>query len=219
MGMEQAGDGRGVGDDPGHIGCGGEGADEQGATRVLDQPRFQLDEVDVAVGILFDLDHIGDRLSPRKFIGVVLIGPDEHHWALVIGDPILEPVGLTESSRYPDAEEPHQSVNSAGRAAPGEYHRVLVVAGPDRPADDLPRLLPEPGGLQPGARGFGVGVCVKREDLGADEILDHGQRSARGGVVGVGDPAQPERGHHRGVLPDHRLSHLLDQIHPSPFSG
>ena len=45
---------------------------------------------------------------------------------------------------------------------------------PTRVADDPPRVLAQPGGLQSGAARLGVGVGVGREHLVADEVLDEG---------------------------------------------
>ena len=82
---------------------------------------------------------------------------------------------------------------AAGGAGAAEDHHVLV-AGAHRPGDDPPRVLAEPGGLQPGSRGLGVGVGVHRHDLVADEVLDEGQRAPRGGVVGCRPPGAGRRG-------------------------
>ena len=38
--------------------------------------------VDVAVGVLADVDDLGDRLAPRQLVGVVLERADEHDRAL-----------------------------------------------------------------------------------------------------------------------------------------
>ena len=94
-------------------------------------------------------------------------------------------------------------------ARPGEDHHRLVVAA-DRLVDDPPRVLAQPGGLQAGAARLGVRVRVARQHLVADEVLDEGQRPARRGVVGVGDPAFAVRRAHHVVLADHRVP---DQPH------
>ena len=64
-------------------------------------------------------------------------------------------------------------------------------------ADESPGVLAEPRGLQPRARGLGVGVGVQRQHGVADEVLDERQRASTGGVVGVGHPARPERARRR----------------------
>src|SRR5690606_24111559 len=78
--------------------------------------------------------------------------------------------------------------------------------------DDVSSLLAEPGGLEAGPRRLRVGVGVHRENGAADEILYQVERTARGGVIGVHDPAHPEWRGHRGVGADERRSDLLDQI-------
>ena len=40
---------------------------------------LELAEVDVAVGVLADHHHLGDRLAPGQLVGVVLERPGEHH--------------------------------------------------------------------------------------------------------------------------------------------
>jgi hypothetical protein len=59
-------------------------------------------------------------------------------------------------------------------ARAGEDHHGVVVAA-DGVADDRARVLAQPGGLQAGAAGLGVGVGVARQHLVADEVLDEGQ--------------------------------------------
>src|SRR5690606_37203677 len=65
-----------------------------------------------------------------------------------------------------------------------------------------------------------VSVGVEWEDRPADEVLDEAQRPSRGGVVGVGDPAQTEWGLDGGVGPDDRGADLVDQVaHPTQANG
>jgi len=67
-------------------------------------------------------------------------------------------------------------------------------------------VLAQAGGLQPGARGFGVGVRVAGQDLVADEVLDERERPARCRVVGVRDPMRAVRPVHHLIVADHRLA-------------
>ena len=92
---------------------------------------------------------------------------------------------------------------------PANSDDVVVLGAADRVADDPPGVLAEAGRLEPGPRRLGVGVAVERQDRLADEVLDERERATRRGVVGVGDPAQPER-------PDDRLV-VADDVGPDPL--
>ena len=72
-------------------------------------------------------------------------------------------------------EDADHLVDRAGRAGAGEDDHGLLVAA-DRVADDLPGVLAQPGGLQAGAGGLGVGVGVAGQHLVADEVLDEARR-------------------------------------------
>ena len=121
-----------------------------------------------------------------------------------------EAVRVVELGRDADAEDADQLVDGAGRAGAGEDDHGLVVAA-DRVADDLAGVLAQPGGLQAGAGGLGVGVGVPGQHLVADEVLDEGQRPPGRGVVGVGDPARPERAPHHLVVADDAVADAADQ--------
>jgi len=41
---------------------------------------LQLVDVEMTIGVFVDRDHGGDRLPPRKFIGVMFEGTDEYNW-------------------------------------------------------------------------------------------------------------------------------------------
>jgi hypothetical protein len=45
--------------------------------------RSRWSRLDVAVGVLVDDHHVGDRLAPRQLVRVVLVRADEHHRPLV----------------------------------------------------------------------------------------------------------------------------------------
>ena len=78
MGVQQRGDRVGVGHDAGDVGGGREAADQQRPLCVAVSSRLQVGEVDMAVGVLADHHHLGDRLAPRQLVGVVLVRADEH---------------------------------------------------------------------------------------------------------------------------------------------
>jgi hypothetical protein len=81
--VEQSRDPVGVGDDAGDVGGGREAAHRQRPPHQAGQAGLQLGQVELAVGVLADLDHLGGRLAPGQQVGVVLERPDQHHrpWA------------------------------------------------------------------------------------------------------------------------------------------
>ena len=149
-------------------------------------------------------DDVGDRLAPRQLVGVVLERADEHDRALARRD--LRRQLRSASSRsagMPQAEDADQLVDRAGRARSRRRCTHVVVVAADGVADDPAGVLAQPGGLQAGAAGLGVGVGVAGQHLVADEVLDERQRAPAGGVVGVGDPARAVRAGHHLVVADH----------------
>src|SRR4029079_13198821 len=93
---------------------------------------------------------------------------------------------------------------------PREDHYGLLVPA-HRVPDDRAGVLPEPGGLQAGARGLGVGVGVARQYLIPDEVLDEAERAAGGRVVGVRDATWPEWSPHHLVITDDRFTDATQQ--------
>jgi hypothetical protein len=172
--VEQGSDPFGVGEHTGDVRCGGEAPDEQRPVGVLGEPFGQLNEVDVAVGVLVDDDDVGDGLPPRQLVGVVLVGTQEHHRTFVHGDLLAQPVALVEARGNPELEDAHELVDRRGGARPAEDHHV-VLSAPDGVVDEPPGILPQLRGLQPGAGALGVGVGVPREHLVAEEVLQEVQ--------------------------------------------
>ncbi len=166
-----------------------------------DQLGFEPGEVDVAVGVLGNGDHVGDRLTPRYFIGVVLERPDEHDRALIGGDVLRQVVAVVEIGRQPQVHDADQLVDRPGGPRPAEDHAGFLVTA-NGITNDPAGILAQPRRLQAGARRFGVGVGVAGEDLVADEVLDEAQRPTRGGVVGVGDAMRSVRAVHHLVVAD-----------------
>jgi hypothetical protein len=72
-------------------------------------------------------------------------------------------------------EDPDELVDRAGRARAGEDHGTCRRRR-RRVADDPAGVLAQPGGLQAGAAGLGVGVGVAGQHLVADEVLEEVQR-------------------------------------------
>ena len=102
--VQERRDGDGVRGDAGDVGRRGEAADAQRAVRVGDELALEVREVDVAVGVGVDGDHVGDGLAPRELVGVVLEGPDEHHGPLVGGDLRAEAVARVEVRGEPEVQ-------------------------------------------------------------------------------------------------------------------
>ncbi len=75
---------------------------------------LELAEVDVAVGVLADHHHLGDRLAPRQLVGVVLVRPDEHHRPLAGRDRSDEPVAVVQVGRDAQVEDADELVDGGG---------------------------------------------------------------------------------------------------------
>ena len=201
VGVQQPGDRRGAGQDAGHVGGGREAADQQRPVRVPVQLAAQVGQVDVAVGVLTDDHHLGDGLAPGQLVRVVLVRADEHHRPFRLRDTVGQPVPFVQPSWDTQLQDADQLVHRGGGPGPAEDHQVIGGAA-DRVADDAPGVLAQPGGRQAGAGALGVGVGVPGQHRVPDEILDKVQRPARGRVIGVSDPARPERAVHQLPLAD-----------------
>ena len=162
-------------------------------------------EVDPAVGVLGDLDDVGDRLAPGQLVRVVLVRPDEHHRPLALRDVRSQAVAGVDVGRQSEVEARDERVDRAGRARAAEEHRVLVRVAAACLEDQPAGVLAEPGGLHAGARGLAVGVRVQRKHGVADVVLDRCERPSRRGVVRVRDPAETPRAHDGLVGADHRV--------------
>ena len=174
------------------------------------EPLGQLVEVDVAVRVLVDDDDVGDRLPPGELVGVVFVGPEEHHRPLRGRDRLGEPVAGGQPGREAQLQDGDQLVHRRRRPGAAEDHQVVVGAA-DGVADQSSGLLAQPGGLQPGAGALGVGVGVAGQDVVADEVLDEVERTARSGVVGVGDPPPAVRAVQRRAFTDHTPPDPVEQ--------
>ena len=183
-----------VAHDSRHVRRGGEAADLDGAPGVAAQFVLELGEIDRAGGVLADRDEISRRLSPREFVGVVLVGPDEHH----------RPVPWIQR------QQAAQLVDRAGRAGAAEDDHVIFAAV-HRLVDDAAGLLAQRGGPAAGRRCLGVCVAVRRQHLIADDVFDERQRPAGRGRVGIDDAARTERAVEDDVIADHRSADALDQ--------
>ncbi len=179
---------------------------------MANQLAFEVLEAHVTVGVFVDDDDIGDRLAPRQFVGMVFVRPDEHDRPIRRRDRLGEVIPVVECRRDLQAEHAEQLGDGVGCAAAAEHHRVLVVCRANAAGDDVPRLLPQARGLQPGAGRFGVGVRVQRQYDGADVVLDEAERAPRCGVVGVDDRPRPVRPVDHVVAADHRLADVGDQL-------
>ena len=164
----------------------------------------------MAVGVLGNHHDVGDRLTPRQLVRVVLERPHEHHGALTVRDVRREPVPVVERRGEAQAEDPDQLVDRSRRAGAAEDHTRPVVAA-DCLAHDPPCVLAQACRLQARAGGLRVGVGVARQHLVADHVLDEPERPSARRVVGVGDATRPERAPHDLVVADHRLADALEE--------
>ena len=157
MGVQQGGNRGGIGQDAGHVRGGREAADQQRPLRVPGQ----VSQVDVAVGVLADDHHLGDGLTPRQLVGVMLVRADEYHRPLGLRDAVGEPVPLVQPGRDAQLQDADELVHRGGRPGSAEDDQVISGAA-DRVTDDPPGVLAQPGGRQAGAGAFGMGVSVSR---------------------------------------------------------
>ena len=209
--VEEARDLVRVGHDPGHVGRGRERADLQRPVGIGRQLVLELGEVDVAVLVLADRDHVRDALAPRQLVAVVLVRPDEHDRPLPGGNARPEAPPLVEVGRDPDVEDVDEPVDRGGRARAAEDHGVPGGVAAAALEHEATRLLAEARRLEPGSRGLRVGVRVQRQDRVADVVLDERQAAAGRRVVGVGDPADAVRSGDRLVLADDRGADQVDE--------
>jgi hypothetical protein len=197
--VQQGRDPVGVGEDAGDVGGGREAAHHQRPPRQVGEAGLQLGEVELAVGVLADLDHLGGRLAPGQQVGVVLERPDQHHRP-----------GPGRDRRPPQLQQAGQLGHRPGGPRPAEHDQVLVGTA-DGLVDQLAGVLAQAGGVAAGPRALGVGVGVARQDLVADGVLDEVEGLARRGPVGVGDPPRLERPGQRVAVADDPAADPLDQ--------
>jgi hypothetical protein len=160
-------------------------------------PQLEVEpvEVDAPVGVLADRDDVGDRLAPWQLVRVVLVRADEHDRAFA----------------RVEREQADELVDRSGRAGAAEQHHV-VLAAPHGAMDDASGVLAQRGGVKARGRSLRVRVRVQRQHALADEVLDEGERAARGRVVGVHQPARPERPVEHRIVADHGAADPLDQL-------
>jgi hypothetical protein len=166
----------------------------------------------VPVGVGADDHHIGDRLPPGQFVGVVLVRPDEHHRPLSGRDLVHQPVAPRGPIGDPQFENADELADCRRGAGPAEDHQVLFAAA-DRVVDNLPGVFPQSAGGQAGAGALGVGIGVTRQHMVADHVLDEIQRAARGRVVGISNAPWPIRAVEHLALADDAGPDTLQQWH------
>ena len=196
--VEQDRDGVDVRDDARDVRRCREASDLQRPCGVALELLAQVVEVEAAVAVLPDDDDIRDRLAPRQLVRVVLERADEDD----------RPLGC--AAKRPSSRTRSRRSMRPRRARAGEDDHVVLPAA-DGPVDDPARLLAQPRRLEPGRRGLRVRVGVERQHLAADEVLDERERAARGGVVGVDEPAQAEGPFEESVVADHGRPDPLQQ--------
>ena len=128
MAVEKARDRAGVGDDPGDVGGGGKGPDPHRSLGELDQARFKVFEVYMAVCVLVDLDHSGNGLTPTELVGMMLVWTDEDHRPVLLGDVRAESETIIEGCGNSNPEDRDQPVDRAGATGAGEDDGVVLIA-------------------------------------------------------------------------------------------
>ena len=134
-----------VGDDPRDVRGRREAADLHPTVGVTRQLTRQMLEIHSAVAIKADSHELDGRLAPRQLVGVMLVGPDEHHRP-------FPPIEL---------EYAEQPVDRGGRARAAEQHDVILTAV-HRLVDDRPRLLAPRRRTPTGRRRLGMRVAIHR---------------------------------------------------------
>jgi hypothetical protein len=149
-------------------------------------------EVQAPVGVLADDAQLGDRLAPRKLVGVVLVRPDEDDRAFAARDQRRHAVPPLEALGDAQAERPHDLVDRGGGARPAEDDDI-VLGAPDRGVHDPSRVVAQAHRLAAGGRRLGVGIeqdLAQRNRLSeVREHAAHGRRSycrGRASTNGVG---------------------------------
>ena len=181
---------------------------------------LELREVDVAVGVLADRDHVGDGLAPRQLVGVVLVRPDEHDRPLAAAGSRPQALAVVEVRRDPQVEDVDQLVDR-GRSSPSRRRSPRAGRGRRRRLED-DGAAPPRGSASSGGRSrrLGVGVGVQRQDRVADVVLDERQAAPRRRVVGVGDAADAVRARDRLVVADDRGPDQVDErVRAEPVTG
>jgi hypothetical protein len=208
--MEQIRDRAGVAHDSSDVRRRRERTDLQRAIGVLPQLLLELSQVDVAIRVLVNRDHVGDRLPPRELVRVMFERSDEDDRSLLGRDGRRESVLVVEIGRHPQPQDAGHLVDRCGRPGSAEDDRDVAVTA-DRLMDDPAGVFAQSCRLQAGARGLRVGVGVPRQDLVADEVLDECERACASGVVRVGHPTRTVRPPHHLVVADHRTADLREE--------
>ena len=169
--VQQARDGAGIGRDARDVRGRAERPDLERSVGVLMKLALEAHGIDVAVGVLGNLHHIGDGLAPRQLVAVVLERADEHDRSLVARDLCRELPLQVEIGRDAQVEDADQLVDRARGPGAGEEHDRVVPAS-ERLVDDAARVLSKPSRLQAGTAALGVRVGVAGEHLVAHEVLE-----------------------------------------------
>ena len=191
--VQQPGDRRVVGEDPGDVGGGREAADQQaagprtGSVARAGRPRstWPCRSAPITTTSAIDSRH-GSSLEWCSY------GPTKTTGRSAAGMWVLRAYRSSRFSGSLSARMATSLLTAAGGARAAEQDHVAGPAA-DAAVDDRAGLLAQRPGLPARRRGLGVGVRVAGQHLLADEVLDENQRPAGGGVVGVRDPARPVR--------------------------
>jgi hypothetical protein len=199
-----------VDDDAGDVAARREGA-EHGAVGVLrrGERAAERGDVDEPVADEADLDDVGEAAPPRQQVGVVLVGPDEHHPPLVPP----EPRGEARAQRRRRRRRGHahhllQPFDRRRRPGAAEQQRVAGAAA-HAPLHVPRRPVHQPRHLPPDMAVLRVRVPVEGEDLVEEVVLDVAEAPAGRRVVGVGEEVAAER--------RVKLDVLADELRPEPL--
>mmetsp|Transcript_43872 Transcript_43872/g.141459 ORF Transcript_43872/g.141459 Transcript_43872/m.141459 type:complete len:243 (+) Transcript_43872:1069-1797(+) len=188
--VQQGGDVVDARDDAGDVGGGREGADDQRPPVRLRLEQRLLERTQVGAALLRILgnrDDVGAAVAPREQVRVVLVRPDQHEGPLAhrAGRRSLARLGR----RRDEAEERDEPVGAGRRARAREEEairvRLAAIVAAQVRLDHSARLRDKVGGLPARLGRRRVRIAVRRQDRLAHELLDEGERAARGGVVGV----------------------------------
>ena len=112
-GVQGPGDAPHVAEHAADVGGGRERADLQGAIGEGVQAALEVAQIDGPLGGQPHLGHVGHGLQPGQLVGVVLVGPHQHHRAAGRGDGPGELILALQRLGHPQADHPHQLVQAA----------------------------------------------------------------------------------------------------------
>ena len=129
-----------IGSDAGDVARGTKGTNEEWTILITLEFSGELININVTVGIFADCHHIGDGLTPGKFIAVVFVRPDEHHRPLVERNVLQQPITRIEISRNSQIHNGDQAINCRSRTRSTKDHAGVLITV-DRPMNNPAGIL------------------------------------------------------------------------------